>query len=182
MHKDLKQIPARIREMREILDISADEMAERLKISPGEYAGYENGEIDISISALYSIAAIFGVDFTVLLTGEGPKMEDQCVVRAGDGVIVDRFDGYSYSSLAYKFIGRIMEPLLVKISPLDEPIALVIHSGQEFNYVLSGKIRITVGRRVYELAEGDSIYFNPRLPHGQEAVGGDAAFLTVINE
>ena len=57
-----------------------------------------------------------------------------------------------------------------------------MHGGQVFYYVLEGRIRITLGKHSYELSAGDSIYFDPRLPHAQSAVGGTARFLTVINE
>jgi len=182
MRDDLKMIPSRIRELREILDLSAAQMAERLLVTPEEYAGYEDGSVDISISMLYEIAAILQVDFTVLLTGEAPRMENQCVVKKGEGVSVDRHAGYTFSSLAYNYIGRVMEPLLVTISPAETPPAMIVHTGQEFNYILSGKVRVTVGNRDYLLEAGDCIYFNPQLPHGQEAVDAKATFLTVIKE
>lgn len=73
MQQDLREIPRRIRELREILDISSFEMARRLDVSLEEYEQYESGEHDIPISALYDMANILGIDFTVLITGEAPK-------------------------------------------------------------------------------------------------------------
>ena len=182
MNKDLAQIPARIKELREILEISPEEMATDLSISVEKYLSYENGEVDIPISALYEIAARLGTDFTVLLTGESPRMNTQTVVRKGNGVKVDRYEGYSFVSLASNYIGRIMEPMLVTIDPTDKEPAPVMHGGQEFNYVLSGKVKITVGNREHILEAGDSIYFDPRVPHGQSAIDDTATFLTVILE
>ncbi|MEI6100590.1 MAG: cupin domain-containing protein, partial [Eubacteriales bacterium] len=75
-----------------------------------------------------------------------------------------------------------MEPMIVHVSPQTNADELVTHSGQEFNYVLSGVVKVVIGNREFILSEGDSIYFNPIAPHGQRAVGGDATFLTVINE
>ena len=182
MKEQLAQIPQRIRELREVLDISAESMAEKLHITPNAYAAYERDGADIPISALYDIAAALDTDFTVLLTGEAPRMDSLCVVRAGEGIVVERFSGYGYESLAYNFMHRDMEPMLVRLSAQDHPAPPVCHGGQEFNYCLSGKIRVTVGKREVVLQPGDSIYFDPRLPHGQTAVDGDASFLTVINE
>lgn len=182
MNKDLQQIPVRIRELREILEISVEDMAKDLSISVEKYLMYENGEIDIPISALYEIAAKLGTDFTVLLTGESPRMNTQTVVRKGNGVKVERYEGYSFISLASNYIGRVMEPMLVTIEPTDKEPAPVMHGGQEFNYVLSGKVKVTVGKREHILEEGDSIYFDPRVPHGQAAIDGTATFLTVILE
>ena len=59
---------------------------------------------------------------------------------------------------------------------------LITHGGQEFNYILSGTVKLVIGKREFVLRAGDSIYFNPAIPHGQQALDGDATFLTVINE
>lgn len=182
MDDNLLQISSRIRELREILDISTREMAAAIGIGHDTYLQYEQGELDIPISVLYAIAAQLNVDLTVLLTGEAPRMNTHCIVRKGHGVDIERYPGYRFSSIAYNFIRREMEPLLVTIEPEDTPPALVMHGGQEFNYVLEGTLRITLGKNSYELTAGDAIYFDPRLPHAQSAVGGTARFLTVINE
>ena len=180
MKEKLQQIPARIRELREILELTPEAVASHLHISSVDYQGFEDGAQDIPISVLYEIAALFGVDMTVLLTGETPRMNTHTVVRRGEGVNVERFAGYNYSAMAYNFIGRVMEPLLVELSPSDAEPALVMHPGQEFNYVISGKVKIRIGKLDYVLNQGDSIYFDPLLPHGQRAVDGAASFLTVI--
>ncbi len=182
MNEALQQIPARIRELREILEISIQTMAERLHFTPAEYQELEDGKQDIPISVLYEIAALLNVDMTVLLTGDTPRMNTHTLVRHNDGVNVERFAGYSYSALAYNFINRIMEPLLVNLSPSDAEPALVMHPGQEFNYVVSGTVKIHVGKHDYVLGQGDCIYFDPNLPHSQRAVEGAATFLTVICE
>jgi mannose-6-phosphate isomerase-like protein (cupin superfamily) len=182
MDDNLAQISSRIWELREILGIETQEMAVRCGISHDTYLQYEAGTLDIPISVLYTIAAQLNVDPTVLLTGEAPRMTTHCIVRKGHGVDIERYPGYRFSSIAYNFIGREMEPLLVTIEPEDGAPLQVTHGGQEFNYVLEGRIRITLGKNSYELGAGDSIYFDPRLPHSQSAVGTTAKFLTVINE
>jgi mannose-6-phosphate isomerase-like protein (cupin superfamily) len=131
---------------------------------------------------LYKIAVRLGVDATVLLTGEDPRMDTASVCRAGKGVQIERYPGYEFSSLAYNFKGRTIEPLLVYLDPSKAEAAPVIHPGQEFNYIIEGKVKVTVGAREYVLENGDSIYFNAGLPHAQAAVGGPARFITIIQE
>jgi quercetin dioxygenase-like cupin family protein len=109
-------------------------------------------------------------------------MDTASVCRRGKGVRIERYPGYEFSSLAYNFRGRTIEPLLVYLDPSKEPAAPVTHSGQEFNYVTEGKIKITVGKRDYILETGDCIYFDAGLPHGQSAVEGPAQFITIIQE
>ena len=59
---------------------------------------------------------------------------------------------------------------------------IVQHNGQEFNYVLQGTIKVNIGSKVFELNQGDSIYFNSTIRHSQSAVTPTATFLAVINE
>jgi mannose-6-phosphate isomerase-like protein (cupin superfamily) len=176
------QIPGRIKELRDILEISSMDIARDCHIPLETYLKYESGELDIPISVLYKISSQLGVDATVLLTGEDPRMDTASVCRKGKGVKIERYPGYEFSSLAYNFKGRTIEPLLVYLDPSKEPAAPVTHSGQEFNYVVEGKIKITVGSREYILETGDSIYFDAGLPHGQAAADGPAQFITIIQE
>ena len=62
MNPELLQIPKRIRELREILDLSTIEVAEKLGVTLDEYQRYESGEQDIPVSTLYEIANILGTD------------------------------------------------------------------------------------------------------------------------
>lgn len=182
MNENLLMISSRIKELREILGIGVSGIAQRIGIPETTYEQYEQGALDIPISVLYEIASYLGTDMTVLLTGETPRMDKHCIVRSGKGIDIERFPGYKYSSIAFNFKNRDMEPLLVTLEPEDTPAPLVVHGGQEFNYILEGCVRITLGKHTYDLFAGDSIYFDPKQPHGQAAVGGTARFLTVIKE
>jgi len=182
MNEKLAHIPERIKELREILEISALDMAKETEIPFDTYTKYESGELDIPISALYTIAGRLGTDVTVLLTGEEARMDSAAVCRKSKGVQVERYPGYEFSSLAYNFKHRTMEPLLVTLDSSKPPAAQVSHSGQEFNYVIEGQIKIVVLKTEHILNPGDSVYFDARLPHSQSAVNGTAQFLTIIQE
>jgi len=182
MPEELTLIAARIAELRDILEIPQSEMAACLGLGVEEYRQYESAQHDIPISMLYKIAGRLGVDFTVLLSGEAPRMDDYTIVRSGEGLAVNRYPGYRFQNLAFNYVGRTMEPMIVELDPEEGDPALVCHGGQEFNLVLSGTMRVVIGARSHTLREGDAIYFNPTLPHGQRAVDGKARFLTVIQE
>jgi len=182
MSEQLTHISERIKELREILEISSLDMAKDTGIPYETYSKYENAELDIPISVLYTIANRLGTDVTVLLTGEEARMDSAAVCRKGKGVMIERYPGYEYSSLAYNFKHRTMEPLLVLLDSSKPQAALVSHSGQEFNFVVEGKMKVVVGKNEHILNAGDSIYFDARLPHGQSAVNGPAQFITIIQE
>ena len=85
--------------------------------------------------------------------------------------------------MAFRFTHKIMQPLRVRLMPDDKKPALITHSGQEFNLVLEGKVKVLFEDKELILEEGDSIYFNPLHPHGQVCADDKpAVFVTVIAE
>lgn len=183
MSEEIKQIANRIKELRQISGYSVEAIASLLCVSPETYVSYEQNGVDIPISVLYELASEFKVDFTEILTGKSPKLSTYCMVKKGRGVNIDRYAGYRFESMAYKFKRKIMEPLMVTVAPDENEHKLITHPGQEFNYVVEGTIMVQIGDEQVILEEGDSIYFDPTIPHGQKAMNGKSAkFLTVIAE
>ena len=181
MIDEIKMIADRVRELRDILEISVEDMAEKIGVSVEQYLMYENAEDDIPVGKLYLIAAELGVDPTVLLSGQTPRMADYTVVRGGKGVTVERYAGYRFTSLAFNFIDRDMEPMIVSLLPTDEMPELVTHAGQEFNYVVEGEMQLYIGEISYILKTGDSVYFDSSVPHAMRALGGTPTkFLAVV--
>ncbi len=179
----IQEIALRVKELREISDVTVEEMANQLGITVEKYLAYENAEKDFPVSVLYEIASYMRVDMTEILTGVSPRLANCSLVRKGEGIAVDRYQGYDFESIAYKFIGRKIEPMIVTVDAEteNEPPKPVAHTGQEFNFVLEGTVRVLFGDREFILNEGDCLYFNPMVPHSQNAVGGkNAKFLTVI--
>jgi transcriptional regulator with XRE-family HTH domain len=183
MTTHLEEIGLRIKGLREACDISREEMARDLGVSTETYAAYEETGADVPISAIFHMASKFGVDLTEILTGVAARLDTYQVVKAGAGRTVDRYPGYNYQDLAWGFSHKIMQPLLVTLDPSDEPAELVTHIGQEFNLVLEGSVVVTFEDKEIVLERGDSIYFNPRHPHGQKCGGPTPAqFVTIIAE
>ncbi len=66
-------------------------------------------------------------------------------------------------------------------SQQNKPIHLATHSGQEFDLIISGKLKVQIGNHVEILSEGDSIYYDSSTPHGMIAVDGqDCVFCAVV--
>ncbi len=145
--ESVKEISARIRELREVCDYTQEKLAAELGIAADVYAGYEkNG--DFPISVIYEIANKFKVDFNEIITGEPSRIDTYQVVRRGQGKTVSRFEGYRFKDLAFRYADKIMQPLLVTLEPTDEPAELVTHSGQEFNLVLKGSIDLVFENKI----------------------------------
>jgi transcriptional regulator with XRE-family HTH domain len=183
MEEQYQLISARLRELREIFDLSQEDMAKEVGVDVTQYAEYEESGKNIPISVLYHISQKFGVEMSEILTGEQAHISTMQVCRRGKGQTIDRYPGYMFESLAPRFKGKIIEPLLVTLLPGETEAPLVSHSGQEFNIVLEGTIAITYEDKEVILNAGDAVYFDPTNLHGQKAIGNEKArFLTVITE
>lgn len=182
MSNQVKQIAARLKDLREIAGLSEETLAAELGVTADIYREYESGDTDIPIGFLYEAANRFGVELTAILTGEGPRLHTYCLVRNGKGVSVDRKNPYKYQSLAYNFIHKKAEPFLVTVEPgNDDTVHFNSHPGQEFNYVMEGRLMIYIDGHSLALNEGDSLYFDSSCSHGMKALDGKPAkFLAII--
>lgn len=181
--QELHEIGERIKGLREACDVSVEDMAAELDVPVDTYVKWEETGADVPISAIYHMARQFGVEFTEILTGTAAKLNTYHVVRRGEGKEVDRYPGYHYDDMAWRFADKIMQPLLVVLDPSDEPAKLVTHRGQEFNFVIEGSITVVFEDKEIVLNQWDSIYFNPMHPHGQRCHGDKVAkFITIIAE
>jgi len=180
---ELKELGQRLGGLRDACGFDREEFAEKLGISLETLVSYEDTGFDIPISVLMQAARICEVDMAVLLTGSSTHLSTYQVVRAGEGRIVDRFPGYHFEDLAYNYHNKVMQPLLVTLETADEPAELVTHGGQEFNYVVAGKVILVFEDKEIELDVGDSVYFNPQIPHGQRCGSSTSAvFVTIITD
>ncbi|MDR3140062.1 MAG: cupin domain-containing protein [Treponema sp.] len=183
MTDEVREIAARVRVLREIEEISGETLSKELGFDPEKYNKWESGQLDFPIGALVEIAARFKVDLTELVSGETPKLKTYCLTRADHAPEVSRRPMYAYWNLAYNFHRKKGEPFLVEASPDTEskPLSLNTHPGQEFDYVLEGRLLISVGGHEMELGPGDCVYYDSNEPHGMKAVGGGRArFLALV--
>ncbi|WP_027186051.1 helix-turn-helix domain-containing protein [Desulfovibrio inopinatus] len=183
LEKPQKEIAPRLRGLREAVGLTVEELAEKIGISAVDAAQYETGEVEIPVSYLFAVASLCQVDLTVLLSGGEAHLHEYSLVKAGQGLSVDRRKSYDYKSLAYRFSGKRMEPFQVTVPPRSEDqLSFTSHPGQEFIYVLEGRLEIRLGSKILELIPGDSLYFSSRTPHALRGLdNAPAQFLDVIN-
>ena len=183
MNEQLKQIGERLRGLRDVLDISAEEVAELCDCTLEHYLKIESGEADPGVYRLSKISKRYGISLDVLLFGEEPRMSAYFVTRKGQGPSVERNQDYQYQSLAAGFRGRKVEIMLTEVDPMpaDKPRHEGQHDGQEFDYVLEGTLEVAIKGKPLILNEGDSIYFDASQSHCMTAIGGKPAkFICVI--
>ena len=181
----IREMAARIRELREIKQFSAEEMAAKTDVPVEEYLACENGEMDLSFAFIYRCALAFGVDVTDIIEGVSPTLSSLVITRRGEGQKIEQAHGMVYYSLAPNFRNRISEPLYVNVAYNAEaerkPIELTTHDGQEMDIVISGKLKLQVGSHIEVLEAGDTAYYDSGTPHGMIAVdGSDAQFYAIV--
>ncbi len=176
VNTQLMEVAFRIREMRGICGFTEAEMARRTDTTPEEYRAYEAGAVDLPFTFIHKCSLAFGIGITDLLEGHSAHLSSYTVTRRGEGQQTAREPGIEISNLAPFFRNKLAEPYYVTYD-YDEaqqhmPIHLTTHSGQEFDIVLSGQLKVQVGEHTEILGEGDSILYNSSTPHGMIAVGG----------
>ncbi|GHT72578.1 transcriptional regulator [Bacteroidia bacterium] len=181
MNEQIKQIAERLKGLRESMDLSAKAMAQQTGKAENDVLRYESGEVDIPMSFLFDVSQKFGIDTSTLISGEEPRMNAYFLTRKGRGVSVERTKAYKYQALASGYRHPKVEPFEVTVEPNDNPIYLNTHDGEEFNYVLEGRLLLQINRKELILNAGDSIYFDSSYPHGMKALDNQLVkFLAVI--
>ena len=185
MEQQSKLIAERLKWARENLDIPASAMAEACGIGEEEYVRLENGEDDFSFTFLFKCAKLLGMDISELVSGSDPKLDFYNLTRAGGGITIKREKGFDYRHVAPLLKNRMSEPFIVTAKydedAVNKPIPVATHKGQEFDLILTGQLKVQIGRHSYVMNPGDTIYYDSAHPHGMIAVGGsDCTFLAVV--
>jgi transcriptional regulator with XRE-family HTH domain len=185
---DGNRIGAKITTLRESLQLSQADLAERCDCDISVIQGLEDGQLAPSLAPLIKITRALGVRLGTLLdddTQVGPvvtrKDEAEEVARlksletSSDGGVLDFF------SLAEGKNSRHMEPFMITVNPTTEGShSLSSHEGEEFIYVMDGEIEIDYGKDRHVLGAGDSIYYDSIVPHQLRAHGDTPARILAV--
>ena len=187
MDSELNLIGPRLRQLREHRELTVAALAERAGCSAEMIAALEAGELVPSLTPLFRLARGLGVRLGTLL--DDHAQAGPAIARKGDAGAAIHFSGndparkhrtLDFHPLAPRKADRNMEPFLVDVHPAAGDVPLNEHEGEEFIYVLSGRIEVLYGKDAYQLDAGDSIYYESVVPHHLHALGGDARILAVI--
>ena len=180
----IQEMAQRIHVLREIVGLTAAEMAQKTGVSEAEYVECEAGNRDLNFAFLYRCAQALKVDITDIIEGTSPRLAGYTLTRQGEGQQIEKAHGMTYFNLASAFKNRIAEPLYV-VSDYDESaqneeMELTTHEGQECDIVIKGALKVQIGNHFEILHEGDSIYYDSSTPHGMIAVEGEKCIFYAI--
>ncbi len=180
----------RVKLTREKFSISVEELSERSGIDAAMIKRMEDGDLAPYLNPLIKIARALGVRLGTFLDDKeqiGPVIttkQDMAQVERFRGVDSENDRNRTFFSLALNKTSRHMEPFIVELSTSSAGNGkLSAHEGEEFIYVLEGKVKILYGDDSFTLGTGESIYYDSVIEHDVLAAGdAPAKIIAVVHE
>ncbi len=173
--------------LREDAGLSISEIAKRSGIPEETLTSIEKDELSPPLGNIISLATVFDVPVGDFFGDSGDSPFS--IVRSEDRKPVSRFSsayakscGYSYQGLGQQKRNRQMEPFLVTLNPTDDKdkVETNQHIGEEFIFVLEGKVEVSVLNHKDILNPGDSIYYDSNVPHIISCHGDEPATILAV--
>ncbi|MFJ8547281.1 helix-turn-helix domain-containing protein [Streptomyces sp. NPDC093586] len=169
-------VAPQLRALRRRAALTLEAAARAAGLSPAHLSRLETGQRQPSLPMLLSLARVYGTTVSELL-GEKAAERD-AVVRAG-GMEPTAAGGWTYWQAGGS--GRGMQALRVRVPHGSQGDIVRVHPGEEWLYVLRGRLRLRLGDAVHLLAPGDSAHFDSLTPHRIAAQDVDGLELLFVH-
>jgi len=181
------RIGGKVKDLRERNFYTLHDLAAKTGISKSVLNEIESDEIMPPVGTLLKLARALSVGMAYFFKDEAPA-EQVSVTRSGERLSVKRRphhrDGevdYVYESLEARMPGKHMEPLLVEFVPMETAeMVFTSHEGEEFLFLLDGKLEFRTNERVEILSAGDALYFDSALNHSFRSLTDAPARAVVV--
>lgn len=179
-------IGMKVKKARVQMGLKITDVARISGISQGMISKIENAQVSTSLETLQRLCSAIGLPISTLFN-DFERPEGQALyTRAGEGLeVVGRGTdkGHQYQLLAYQRGGhRNFEPFLITMDDLAEVFPTFSHPGEEFIFIITGKLIYHHGNKLYEMSEGDSLVFDGAIPHGPDRlIEVPIKLLSIIN-
>lgn len=166
----LSRIAQNIRSLRIAQGMTVDKLAAKSGFSKGFISQVENFRLSPSLKALQKIAEALGIDMQMLFQNEVQNSEYTFgSLASGEEMSRDNSGhfGMVYHALAYRQIGRSMDPFLIEYHRTAEERDFMMHDTEEFYILLEGELDFFVinEENCTAMKAGDTVYMNANLPH-----------------
>lgn len=169
-------VGARLRVVRRRASLTLETAARSAGLSPAHLSRLETGHRQPSLPVLLTLARIYGTTVSELL---GETVADQAaVVRAAEMEPV-RAGGWTYRQAGVT--GRAIQALQVHVPYASQGEVVRVHPGEEWLYVLTGRLQLRLGDTTHVLVPGDSAQFDSLTPHRIAAVDQDGTDLLFLH-
>lgn len=161
------EIGSKIKRLRQQLNLSQSELADRCELTKGYISQLENDLTSPSIATLIDILAALGTDLSEFFR----KEDDRRITFSENDFIEKHDDGMVLKWIIPNAQKNVMEPVLVELLSGASTSVDFPHDGEEFGYVLDGKICITLGESKYVCKKGETFYYEASKSHNIKNVG-----------
>lgn len=166
------KIGQRVKDLRQKQNYTLQDIAAKTGLSKSLLSEVESGEVVPHVSTLLKLAKVLNVGMASFFE-DVEVSERVSVTRRGERVRIKRRPhhregevDYIYESLETRKPGKHMEPFLVEFMPMETAdMVFTSHDGEEFHYILEGKLEFRTDDRVEVLEPGDAIYFESDQNH-----------------
>lgn len=178
----------RLKEIRLSKNLTLEKVAELTGLSKGYLSDIENSNHPPPIYTLSRISRALGIDIVDLFIHTAVTVPYQPIVvgKANEHNLMARDGtkyGYTYDDLAPNKKGKNMEPFIVTVS-FDSKVDIqkdFRHEGEEFNYVIEGKMEFFYDGKSHCILEaGDHVYFDADKPHSARSLGDKQAKVLIV--
>lgn len=173
----LARCGTRLRGLRSARGWTLEELAERSGLSKAFLSRLEAGDRRPSIAAILTLARIYEVSVGALFD---PAQAEPCVVVRSDQAPRRQGEGLVYTALSNTARFANLQPIRLTVRANRVGDDRYQHEGEEWVYVLSGRLRVTVAENNYDLEAGDAAHFDSLHPHRLTALGGRDAELILV--
>lgn len=175
---ELARVGGRLRALRRARGWRLEDLAERTGLSKAYLSRLESGERQPSLGALFNVARAYGISFSSLFEPE-PEVKS-CVVVRGARDRMRQGNGLSYTKLSEGSWTFNLQPLRVVVPVGSTEEKLYQHEGEQWLYVLSGRLWLKVSEEEFVLEVGDAAHFDAEKPHKLSALGEHDAEIILV--
>lgn len=173
---EITGLGSRLRERRRHSGLTLEAAAARVGLSPAYLSRLETERRQPSLPVLLGLSRVYATTVAELLGEEAVAYDP--VVRSG-AMEPGRAGGWSYRRAGVP--DRAMQPLRLRIPPAVQDDVVRVHPGEEWLYVLSGRLRLTLGETVHVLEPADSAHFDSMTPHQLAAASPEGVDLLFVH-
>ncbi|MBB5184374.1 transcriptional regulator with XRE-family HTH domain [Faecalicoccus acidiformans] len=167
------KIGSKIKDLRIKNGLTLEELASRSELTKGFLSQLERDLTSPSISTLEDILEALGTDLSSFFASS----PDCQIVFGKNDVFVDEREEHKVEWIVPNAQKNDMEPIRITIHPGCSSFTMKSNEGQEFGYVLTGKLELVIGKKVYPLKAKETFYLDGEKNHFVRNVGSKDAVL-----
>jgi len=182
----LIQISNKIKESRKAQKKTVQELATESKVSKGLISQIENNRTVPSLPVLMNIVLALNIDLKDFFEdiSHGKNGKQKIIIKAKKDY--QPFEKEPSKGFKYKRIltrnmdGGPVDTVLLELKKGARRTQMIKTDAYEYKYVISGKVEYQIEETKYVLDEGDSLFFDGRLPHKPANIGQTDALMLVV--